>query len=879
MRAEPAGIGTSGARDPLSREIKLLGSLLGQVIAEQAGEGLLELVELVRRLTIDIRKTASPASQAELRSVIEGLSADQIEDLVKAFSLYFHLTNLAEEKHRVRRIRKRARTASSGGLQGSIDAAIRRLIREDTPEQARALLDELSIGLVLTAHPTEARRRTLLVALRRCFALLDRLDDPRLVPNEDAEIRRRLREEISLLWRTSALRLERPSPLDEVRSAMLFFDESLFLVTPRLYRALDRALDRAPWVSGGGGPKQSPVGAASDSGRTGTRAPVVSAYLRWGSWVGGDRDGHPHVTADTTREAAAIGADHVLRGYEAVAARLMYTIATVETDADTDPALAARLEQDRAELGGAYDELRRRFPNEPYRCRFGAIAERLRRTRHRVVDDHRQGGGYRSPQRLLTELEELRDALISDHLERVAYGEVQGLIWQLQTFGFHALSLEVRQHSEAHAATLKALDDSGDWEGIEVSRGVDAGEVIETFRAVRDIQERYGSGACERYVISFTRHAQDVFNVLTLADRAGLGRDAIDVVPLLETADALKGADRVFDDMLADERYREHLRGRGDHQEVMLGYSDSTKESGAMAAAWLLHGAEAKLAEAAERHGVRLTLFHGRGGAIGRGGGPMSRAILSSAPHSLRGHLKITEQGEVISDRYANRSIALRHLEQLTNAVLVASSSKHEQTGQAAQERGATTIDELAERSAEAYQALVWDDPAFEQYFVAATPIAELSGLTLGSRPSARGGGRISLDSLRAIPWVFAWSQSRAFLPAWYGLGTAVEAYESEHGAGTTERLQRPVPRVALPGGRHRCHGDGPRESRHPGGEALCQPCFGHRKRTHLAEHPGRIRSHRRRRAAHHRSSTPARRDARAATLDLAAQSLCGLAL
>ncbi|MFV2064755.1 MAG: phosphoenolpyruvate carboxylase, partial [Chloroflexota bacterium] len=387
VRAEPQGIGTSGARDPLAREIKLLGSLLGQVIAEQAGEGLLELVELVRRLTIDIRKTTSPESQRELRAVLESLSPDQIEDLIKAFSLYFHLTNLAEEKHRVRRIRKRARTATAGGLQGSIDAAIRRLIREDSPEQAQELLGELSIGLVLTAHPTEARRRTLLVALRRCFSLLDRLDDPRLTPNEDSEIRRRLREEISLLWRTSALRLERPSPLDEVRSAMLFFDETLFRVTPRLYRTLDRALDRAPWLNAGTTAARARSGPASDSGRTGTRPPAISAYLRWGSWVGADRDGHPHVTADTTRAAAAIGADHALRGYEAVARRLMYTVATTELEGDTDAALASRLEQDRKELGGVYDELQRRFPNEPYRCRLGSIAERLRRTRHRVVDD------------------------------------------------------------------------------------------------------------------------------------------------------------------------------------------------------------------------------------------------------------------------------------------------------------------------------------------------------------------------------------------------------------------------------------------------------------------------------------------------------------
>ena len=276
VEAEPGGIGSSNAPDALSREIKLLGSLLGQVIAEQAGEEILALVERVRKLTIDIRKNPSATRQRGLRAILEELSAEQIEALIKAFSLYFHLTNLAEEKHRVRRVRKRART-TPGGQEGSLEAAVRKLLAEDEPEQVRESIDRLSIGLVLTAHPTEARRRTVLVALRRTFALIDRLDDPRLTPNEDSEIRRRLREEISLLWRTSALRTERPSPLDEVRTALLFFDETLFQVTPYLYRTLDRVLDLAPWVSGDSREGGHVAGPATDSGHTGTRPPAAHA--------------------------------------------------------------------------------------------------------------------------------------------------------------------------------------------------------------------------------------------------------------------------------------------------------------------------------------------------------------------------------------------------------------------------------------------------------------------------------------------------------------------------------------------------------------------------------------------------------------------------
>ncbi len=498
----------------------------------------------------------------------------------------------------------------------------------------------------------------------------------------------------------------------------------------------------------------------------------------------------PGVTAATTRRAAAIGADHVLRGLEAVTTRLMHTVAGSHLDGDLEPRLAARLEQDRHELGQVYEELARHFPNEPYRRRLGSMAERLRQTRHHLVDGRGLGSGYRSPVELLEEVDELQSLLVTDHMERVAYGEVQGLRWQVESFGFHALSLEVRQHSEVHAATLAVLASGADLDVTEVTDGVTAAEVLETFRAIADIQARFGPEACQRYVISFTRGPQDVLDVLALAGRAGLEQATLDVVPLLESADALKDADRLLDALLGNPAYRRHVQERGNHQEVMLGYSDSTKESGALAAAWLLHGAESKLAGVAIRHDVRLTLFHGRGGAIGRGGGPMNRAILAGAPHSLGGHIKITEQGEVVADRYANRDIALRHLEQLTNAVLMASSSGHERMVQTARRSANAIIEELADRAARAYRALVWEDPEFETYYVAATPIAELSELTLGSRPAARGDGGVSLAKLRAIPWVFSWAQSRAFLPAWYGLGTAVQVYEADHGRGATGQLQ-----------------------------------------------------------------------------------------
>ena len=808
VRAEPRGIGTAGARDPLAREVKLLGALLGQVVTEQSGAELLDLVERVRRSSIELRRSgaagngaADPAHaerRAALSRELDALEPAAAEGLIQAFALYFQLANLAEEKQRVRRLRLRGRAAPHGVLEDSIAAAVETLRASSLrTADAWALFDRLFVGLVLTAHPTEARRRTLLVALRRAYRLLDELDDPRLTPTEDQDLRRRLREEISLLWHTAAVRAQSPTPLDEVRSAMVFFDESLFVVTPRVYRALDRALDRT--VDG-------PRGAAArDSGQTGTRPPRGSAFLHWGSWIGGDRDGNPNVTAQITRQTIRIQADHVLRGYERVAARLMQTVASAVAPDHVDAALAARLALDAHDFPEAAAwALRERFPGEPYRQRFAFIGERLRRTRARLVTGASGAaavGGYATPGHLLAELDELAGALVADRLERVAYGEVQDLRWQVETFGFHALSLEVRQHSAVHAAALEILRRRGTGDPgslrLDATPGVSVGEVVATFRTIADIQADFGEAALHGYVISFTRSESDVLDVLELAERAGLGdAPTIDVVPLFESADALVDSGGLLDRLLSDPRYRRHLESRDDRQEVMLGYSDSTKESGPLSAGWMLYGAQGRLSEISRKRGVKLTLFHGRGGAIGRGGGPMNRAILAQAPGSVDGRLKITEQGEVIADRYANPHIALRHLEQVTNAVLISSSPGHEERARDAERSGTAVMDELAATSRRAYRALVWDDQEFDAYFRAATPIEALSGLAIGSRPMARAraandaGGPSPFESLRAIPWVFAWSQSRANLPGWFGIGTALAAYEERHGQAGLQRLR-----------------------------------------------------------------------------------------
>ncbi|HEX7950471.1 MAG TPA: phosphoenolpyruvate carboxylase [Candidatus Limnocylindrales bacterium] len=791
VAAEPAGIGTSGARDPLAVEVRLLGALLGQVVSEQAGRDLFALVERIRRRTIALRADDDPGERARLDDDLRDLDIGSAEAVIGAFALYFALVNLAEAHARVRRLRRRERAARDGVLDDSISDAIARLRRLGRSEvEVLDAVGRLAISPVLTAHPTEARRRTVLVALRRCAALLERLDDPRLTPSQDREVRRRLREEITLLWRTSDLRLVAPTPLDEVRTGMAFFDATLFTLAPRVYRALDGALDP---VSG------RAHGPASDSGRSGTRPPLVRAFLQWGSWIGGDRDGHPGVTAEITEKTLRIHADHVLHGYEAVATRLMQTIAAATPADRVSRALVSRLARDAEDLPETDRQLRRRFPDEPYRQRFGFIAERLRRTRAALTGEAApRTGRYAGPAELDAELIEIQDALAADGLGRVAWGEVAELRWQLGTFGFHLASLEIRQHALVHAAALEAIR-AGRPRTTELAPGVTLGEVLETFRGIAAAQARHGVDACRRYVVSFTASAVDVANVLELArlamtdDAAGGDELTIDVVPLFESSGALDRAGSIVSELLDDPSYRDRIRAHGDRQEVMLGYSDSNKELGFLAGAWMLQQAQAAMVEAARAHGVELTIFHGRGGAIGRGGGPTNRAILGLAPGSVDGRLKLTEQGEVIAAHYSDATIAERHLEQAVGAVLLASTPEHEARLRRAYETGAPILAELAASSRAAYRALVHDDPGFASFFRDITPIRELSDLRLGSRPAARGRRDVApaIDALRAIPWTFAWSQARINLPGWYGLGSALETYRLAHGEAGLDVIAR----------------------------------------------------------------------------------------
>ncbi len=721
--------------EELRADVRLLGELLGRVLVEYAGQPLLDDVEKLRELTI-----AGDGAGAE--ALVASWPHERAEDVARAFTCYFHLTNLSEELHRARVLRERDRSSDAPAV-SELAQAVEKIGADSGEQQARALLNGLEFRPVLTAHPTEARRRAVLATIRRISSLLEVRNDPRAGDSELAENQRRLVEQIDILWRTSQLRTSRPTPLDEVRSAMAVFEETLFDVVANVYRRLDDAL-------------------AGES--AGVRQPVVAPFVRLGSWIGGDRDGNPNVTAAITREAMQIQADHVLRALEQATDNLGRAL-TLDS-ATTPPSAPVRriLEDARAVNPELITDIETRSPSEPHRQLLLLAARRLAATRARDADF-----GYPRATDFLHELKVLQDSLVSAGALRQAYGELQQLIWQVTSFGFHLAELEVRQHSSVHTKALEEVLSGG-----ELSDQTE--EVLATLRVIGQIQQRFGPEACRRYVVSFTRNAGDLAAVYELADAAMDGRPIeLDVVPLFETGEDLQNSVEVLDNAIQLTRVRHRLTANDRRFEVMLGYSDSAKDVGPVSATLALYDAQARITAWAQRNAIRLTLFHGRGGALGRGGGPANRAVLAQAPGSVSGRFKLTEQGEAIPARYGNAAIAQRHIEQVTAATLLASTPGIEERATVAADRFAVVEKAMDEASRATYHRLV-KAPGFAEWFGRVTPLEELGQLPLGSRPARRGVAVSSLEDLRAIPWVFAWSQARVNAPGWYGLGSALSA-------------------------------------------------------------------------------------------------------
>ena len=742
--------------EPMRRDVRMLGDLLGEVLRTSGGQDLLDDVERLRRAVIAARVAGRPGEPDragdEIADLVASWPLERAELVARAFTLYFHLVNLAEEQQRARVLR--ARETGEGPRRESLAAAVAELTRQEGAGQLGERLAGLRVHPVLTAHPTEARRRAVVTALRRIAGLLESMDASRGTPAE-ARTWRRLREEIELLWLTSPLRDHAMGPIDEVRSVMAVFDETLFTLAPALYRALSEACQRDAQKSGG------------------EEAAAVPAFLRFGSWVGADRDGNPYVTAQVTRETAAIQADHALRALENATTRVGRAL-TVHADA-APPGLRFALALEAAQLAHPelLAELQARSPREPYRAYLLQVAERLRATRLRHADL-----AYAGCQEYLADLRLVQEALAGAGARRQAYGELQHLIWQAETFGFHVAELEIRQHSAVHARALAEITAGG-------PLSPQTEEVLATIRAVAWIQERFGVAACRRYVVSFTRSADDIAAVHELARHAvRSGRPPVlDVIPLFESGEDLAHATDVLDGMLALEPVAARLAEGGRQLEVMLGYSDSAKELGPVSATLRLFDAQQRLAGWAAQRGIRLVLFHGRGGALGRGGGPAGRAVLAQAPGSVNGAFKVTEQGEVIFDRYGNPVLAQRHLEQVTSAVLLASAPAVRDRNEAAAREFRPVADLLGDAALRAYRSLV-QTPGFAGWLATISPLEEIGGMRIGSRPARRGvaGPEAGLADLRAIPWVFAWAQTRINLPGWYGLGSGLAALAASGG-------------------------------------------------------------------------------------------------
>jgi phosphoenolpyruvate carboxylase len=778
----------------LGADLDLLGGSLDEAChAAGAGEILglrTRAVELAQRA----RRGDAEAGDA-LAGMIAGLDLDRIELLIRSLTRWFQLINLAEDNERVRRIRAREAREWPAPRRGSIDDAVQEIVKRGIgPESLRDLLSQAEIRLVMTAHPTEARRRTTIDKQARIFHELRALDEQLGRDAESAE--ERIRATVQELWGSDELRAISPTVLEEVRGGLVHFTSTLVDVVPRVYRELDRAL------------RDAYPGARIE----------VPPLLRFGSWIGGDRDGNPFVTPETTERTLSLLREQCLRFIEGRLEILSGRLSFSDLIAAPGPGLEEILQ-----LGEErFPELARRLADlnsdEPYRRAATFVRERVRAT---AAGDH---GAYASRDELLADLRSIESSLVADGGEFSAAGDLRDVIRQVEVFGFHFATLDVRQHVKVHRAALAevfaTLGIATDYAGLseperaallvahicerrplipaDTSAFSEATrEAIETFRMIKRVLDGPHHGAIDAYIISGNEGPSDVLEVLLLMKEASLAGAGgvgarLRIVPLFEAGATLAAAAQTLETLLATAAYREALRSVGDHQEIMIGYSDSNKDVGYVASGWGTYQAQRQIAQVLKRHGISWIFFHGRGGSIGRGGGPTNGAILALPPGTVDGRLKMTEQGEVLTAKYTVGEIAHRELELTTSATLLASAAALIDGGQAVEQPHSElyerVVDEMAATSEVVYRRLVHEDPDFVEFFLNVTPVEEVSRLRLGSRPARRqaAGG---IDELRAIPWVFAWTQSRIVLPAWLGLGTALREARERHGLQTLQAM------------------------------------------------------------------------------------------
>ena len=692
----------------------------------------------------------TPATEAFRRAIeiLDDLPVDREQVLVRAFTSFFHLANLSEENYRVHMLHDRERGVEMAGEvdpSNELTVAYRQLIQEAGPAKATELLNRLEFHPVFTAHPTEARRKAVEGKIRRIAQLLE--ERPRLGGSDLAENERHMLQEIDALVRTSPIALKKPTPVEEADTIIDIFDSTLFDVIPMVYRRFD------DWVLGD---------------LAGTVPPVCPAFFHPGSWIGTDRDGNPNVTAKVSRQVAAKYSMHMIKKLEDKCRRIARNL-TLQTAYTKPSEELLNLWNHQVEMSEILTSRAQLISeSEPHRAVMLVMADRLDATVRRNADTM-----YHNADEFLDDLHVVQRSLAQAGAVRAAYGPVQTLVWQVESFGFHMVETEFRQHSVVHSRALADIRENGIHGDLQPMTR----EVLDTFRALGAIQKRYGMKAARRYIISFTKSAQNVADVYELNKLAFAHPEdvpTIDVIPLFEQLQDLEDCVDVLDDMLKLPDVQRRLAETGRKMEVMLGYSDSSKDAGPTTATLALHAAQERIAQWAEKNGIDLVLMHGRGGAVGRGGGPANRAVLAQPKGSVNCFFKVTEQGEIIFARYGNPVLAQRHVESVAGATLLQSAPSVEKTNTEMTHKYADMAAKLYDASHERFLDLIHSDD-FAPWFSTVTPLTEVGLLPIGSRPAKRGLGAKSLDDLRTIPWVFSWSQARINLAAWYGLGTACE--------------------------------------------------------------------------------------------------------
>lgn len=761
----------------LRSDVRRLADLLGQSLVRQEGQELFNLVEAVRKSGRDDNEDFN----------LSKISDDQAVDLVRAFSTFFHLANVAEQVHRSR-VLAEARRDGKSWLSQAVDKIIAEqknpsLGHEFTHADIQKWVNELQVRPVFTAHPTEAARRSILGKLSEISNLLD-------LPQSDSQ-NERLAEIVDLLWQTDELRLDRPEPLDEAMNALYYLDDLAKQTVPEVLNDFARELKRID-----------------------IDLPVTARPLTFGTWIGGDRDGNPNITPQVTEDAVVLQVGHAIRTTIAAMDRLRQMLSVSTRITGATPELSASVAEDLKRIPEFEERFLRLNAQEPYRLKATAIVHRLAftRNRHAVGGPHVPGRDYRNTSELLADLTLMRDSLFAHRGELIATGLLERTIRSIAAFGLTHATLDIREHSDAHHNVLKNFfgedylakshDEKFDLLIGELANGLKrsassldaiAAKTLNTFVAIDDLIERFGPEVVETYIVSMTKGADDLIAAALLGKYAGLVDldkkvAKIGFAPLLETVAELRAAGQILEKLLSNPTYRALVTLRGDIQEVMLGYSDSNKDAGIATSQWEIHRAQRNLRDVAMKHGVKLRLFHGRGGSVGRGGGPTYEALVALPWGSVDGAIKMTEQGEVISDKYSLPALARENVE-LTLAASFEATILNRAPRQSVSdlEQWNECMSLVSDSSFARYRTLI-DHPDLPAYFYASTPVEQLGNLFLGSRPSRRPDAASGLDSLRAIPWVFGWTQSRQIVPGWFGVGSGLKAARE---AGKSETLKK----------------------------------------------------------------------------------------